>query len=118
LDFCPTGGRTRAKGTVAAAEAVGIHQARTHPHRQGGAGEEIFVLVVVEVLVCQAQVGQIALTEGAAIHRVPEGRQVKALGHLFRLTHRHHVVAIGGVGVEVGLPAARTRPSSLTARLQ
>ncbi len=88
-----------------------IHQAGAYAHWQGGAGEEVFVVaaaaVVVEVLVSQAQVGQIALAKGGPIHRVPEGRQVKALGHQLRLAYGHHVVAIDGTGVGVGLPAAQ-----------
>ena len=72
LALCAAGGSTRAQGTITAAEAVGIHQAGAHPYRQGGAGEEVFVFaaaaVVVEVLVRQAQVGQIALAKGGAIH--------------------------------------------------
>ena len=77
------GDDTRAIGAVALAEAVGIHQPGAHANGQGRAREQVFVLaaaaVVVEVLVRQAQVRQIALPKGRTIGAVPEGRQVKAL---------------------------------------
>ena len=73
-------------------------------------GEEVFVVVsagvVVQILMRQAQVGKVAPAKGCAIRRLPERRQVKALGHPLRLPHRQHVVAIGGSRVGAGLPAA------------
>ena len=84
------------------AVAHGIYHPLSDADRESSPGEELLVLAlaaeVVEVLVCQAQVRQVALPEGRAIGGVPAGRQpVDALiGGGDRLVA---APAAGGLGV-------------------